>query len=48
MELLIQAPADDAQNIAEMLKEEMIKAFNYYADSVPMEVEAVIADHWVH
>jgi hypothetical protein len=26
----------------------MIEAFNHYADSVPMKVDAVISDHWVH
>ena len=32
---------------SEIVEKEMIDAFNHYAPSVPMDVEAQIEDHWV-
>jgi DNA polymerase I-like protein with 3'-5' exonuclease and polymerase domains len=48
MEILVEVHEDDAKAVAKMMELKMIEAFNHYADSVPMKVDAVISDHWVH
>lgn len=48
MEINVIAREDQADKCAEMIKEEMVRAFNKYAPSVPMEAVAAIGDSWIH
>ena len=47
-EILIEVHHDQAQVVANALEEEMCKAFNYYAPSVPMVAAAEIDHCWRH
>ena len=47
-EVLIEVRDDQAEICAELVKEKMEKAFNYFAPSVPMVVSPQIAKYWVH
>ena len=47
-EIIVDALDTDAERVAEIMEEQMIRAFKYYAPSVPMEVKPEIADCWVH
>ena len=46
-EVVVESKESCAHEVAKMVEKEMIAAFNHYAPSVPMEVEAQIEDHWV-
>jgi DNA polymerase-1 len=46
-EIIVESKESCAQEMAKIVEAEMIKAFNHYAPSVKMEVEAQIEDHWV-
>jgi len=47
-EILVECPLNEAEEATEIVKSSMIKSFNHYCPDVPMEVEPVIARHWVH
>jgi DNA polymerase I-like protein with 3'-5' exonuclease and polymerase domains len=47
-EILVEVHKDDAEQMAEIVRVKMIEAFEHYAPLAPMEVEAVIDNHWVH
>lgn len=47
-ELVLRAHEDEAQDVANMVEHQMIRAFNKLAPGVKMEVDALIDDHWVH
>lgn len=47
-EVLAIAHIDDAIKAAEIIKEEMKRAFNHYAPTVPMNVVPLIKDYWAH
>lgn len=47
-ELVVEVHEDIAEEVAKGVEEEMIKAFNYFASSVPMKVSAEIGPHWIH
>tara|TARA_Y100000592_G_scaffold61278_1_gene95757 strand:- start:7953 stop:9743 length:1791 start_codon:yes stop_codon:yes gene_type:complete len=47
-EVLVECHKDQADDIAKMVETEMTKAFNYFAPSIPMDVEAEIGDYWIH
>jgi len=47
-EVLVEVHKTEAEEVAKMVELEMVKAFNYFAPSVPMEVEAAIGDYWIH
>ena len=46
-EIVVEAKESCSHELATIVEKEMISAFNYYAPSVKMEVEAQIEDHWV-
>lgn len=47
-EILVEVHKDDAEQMAEIVRTKMIEAFEHYAPLAPMEVDAVIDNHWVH
>lgn len=47
-EILVEVHKDEAEEVAEHVKDCMIKAFNHYAPSVPMVVNPEIAREWIH
>lgn len=47
-EVLVEVHKEHAEEVSEIVKNDMIAAFNYYAPNVPMEVAPSIAKHWVH
>lgn len=47
-EILVEVSPKDTEDVKIAVQEEMIKAFNYYADSVPMEVNPKVGKHWLH
>jgi len=47
-EILIEVHKNEAEEVAKVVKESMISAFNHYAPSVPMKVEPAIAREWIH
>ena len=47
-EIVLEAYKPEAEKVAKLVEEEMIKAFNKYAPNVKMEVDAIISDHWEH
>lgn len=47
-EILLDVHEKDVQAAKIATEEEMIKAFNHYAPSVPMKVMAEIGTHWIH
>jgi len=47
-EILVEVCAEHTQEVKIAMEEEMVKAFNYFADSVPMEVTAVVGKYWIH
>ena len=46
-EIVVEASESCSHELAKIVEKEMIAAFNHYAPSVKMEVEAQIEDHWV-
>lgn len=47
-EILVEVCPEHTEDVKLAIQEEMIKAFNYYADSVPMEVDPKVGKHWIH
>ena len=47
-EVLVECHENIADEMATVVEQGMIKAFNYYCPDVPMEVDAVIGNHWIH
>ena len=47
-EILVEDNKNQATQVAEMIEIEMVKAFNYFAPSIPMDVDAEIGDYWIH
>ena len=47
-EINITCIASQADECAKMIQDEMVRAFNKYAPSVPMEAVAAIGDYWIH
>jgi len=47
-EILVEVAPEHTEEVKKATEEEMIKAFNHYADSVPMEVTAKVGKHWIH
>jgi len=47
-EILVEVAPEHTQEVKIAIEEEMVKAFNHYADSVPMEVTAKVGKHWIH
>ena len=48
MEILYEVHKDQAEEFADVVEEEMIRAFNHFAPDVKMEVDAMIGKHWLH
>jgi len=48
MEVLVEVHKDQAEQMKSIVQTQMEAAFNYYAPSVPMSVDAVIGPHWIH
>ena len=46
-EILIEVAPEHTEEVKLAAEEEMIKAFNIYADSVPMEVNPKVGKHWI-
>ena len=46
-EVVVESKESCSNQVAKIVEAEMIAAFNKYAPSVPMEVEAQIENHWV-
>lgn len=47
-EILVECHKDIAEEMKKIMEEKMISAFNYYCPDIPMEVGAIISNHWVH
>lgn len=47
-EILVEVAPEHTEAVKKATEEEMVKAFNHYADSVPMEVAAQVGKHWIH
>jgi len=47
-EILVEVAPEHTDEVKKATEEEMVKAFNHYADSVPMEVTAKVGKHWIH
>ena len=47
-EVLVECHGDIAEEMAKVVEEKMIAAFNEYCPDVPMEVDAIIDNHWIH
>jgi DNA polymerase-1 len=47
-EILVEVHKDDADETAKVVESEMIAAFNHFAPSVPMVVDAAIDTCWLH
>jgi DNA polymerase I-like protein with 3'-5' exonuclease and polymerase domains len=47
-EILVEVAPEHTEEVKKATEEEMIKAFNHYADSVPMEVKPKVGKHWIH
>lgn len=47
-EILVVANKNISKQVAEILKEKMISAFNHFAPGTLMKVKPDISDHWVH
>lgn len=45
-EILVEAAEDDAWELSEMVREEMVKAGERYISQVPIEVDVSVADAW--
>ena len=45
-EIILEAPEDQAESIAEILKVAMIEGGSEFLKKVPIEVEVVITDNW--
>jgi DNA polymerase I-like protein with 3'-5' exonuclease and polymerase domains len=48
MEILVESHKDCVDEMKLIVQEQMVKSFNYYAPSVPMEVDAAVGTHWIH
>ena len=46
-EVVVEASKSCAEEMAKIVEKEMVAAFNKFAPSVPMDVDAQIEDHWV-
>lgn len=47
-EILCESLETEAEKTAQIVKEEMISAFNFFAPDIPMEVNPQIGDKWIH
>jgi len=47
-EILVEVHKDHAEQAAQIVQEEMVKAFNHFAPDIKMEVKPEIDHHWVH
>jgi len=47
-EILVEVAPEDTEAVKIAVQEEMIKAFNHYADTVPMEVLPKVGKNWLH
>jgi DNA polymerase I len=47
-EILVEAHKDHAEQVANIVQKEMVKAFNHFAPDIKMEVQPEIENHWVH
>jgi DNA polymerase-1 len=45
-ELVFETSAEQAEYVASIVTEEMIKAGSYYLTDLPCEVSITISDHW--
>jgi len=44
----VEAPAEIAEEVANVLKECMIKAGSYFCKIIPLNADIEIGDHWIH
>jgi DNA polymerase-1 len=47
-EILIECHKDIVKEMKKVVENSMIEAFNFYCPDVPMEVDAIIDNHWIH
>jgi len=47
-EILVECKKEITEEVSEIIETEMVKAFNIYAPSVPMEASAEVGDCWIH
>jgi DNA polymerase I-like protein with 3'-5' exonuclease and polymerase domains len=47
-EILVEVSQEHTEEVKVAVEEEMVKSFNHYAPSVPMEVTAKVGKHWIH
>ncbi len=47
-EILVEVSPEHTEQVKIAVEEEMVKAFNHYANTVPMEVKAQVGKHWIH
>lgn len=47
-EILVEVEKDDADIVKDIVQTQMAAAFNYFAPTVPMEVDAAVGPHWIH
>jgi DNA polymerase-1 len=45
-EIIVEAPVDKAQEVAQILKGTMESAGRYYLKKVPVEIDVSLADSW--
>ncbi len=47
-EILVEVCPEHTKQVKLAVEEEMVIAFNHYANSVPMEITAKVGKHWIH
>lgn len=47
-EILVECHKDIVKEMKKVVENSMIEAFNFYCPDVPMEVDAIIDNHWIH
>ena len=47
-EILVECHVDIVDEMAKVVEDSMVEAFNHYCPDVPMSVEAEVASHWIH
>jgi DNA polymerase-1 len=47
-EILVEVCSEHTEQVKIAIEEEMVIAFNHYANTVPMEVTAQVGKHWIH
>ncbi|MBC8410396.1 MAG: hypothetical protein H8E12_16990 [Rhodobacteraceae bacterium] len=47
-EILVECKNEIVADVVNIVETEMVKAFNIYAPSVPMEAAAEVGNHWIH